>query len=198
MTDKPALSVVVPVYNGAETVGRLVSELSQLDTQGGMEIILVNDASLDDSASVCAELSRNSSVSVTAIILSRNFGEHNALMSGLRHAKGAYIVTMDDDLQNPPSEVTKLFAYTCEKAVNVVYARYTDKQDAGWRNLGSWFANRTADIMLGADVHNGIGVDPVQAVSEIHGCLTGDGVVVINLPAYNWLKGKHDEHVHGA
>ncbi|MBV9250799.1 MAG: glycosyltransferase family 2 protein, partial [Acetobacteraceae bacterium] len=142
------LSIVVPVYRGARTVGRLVHELSTLDPKGGLEIILVNDGSPDESGTVCKELVRSATVRLTYLEHSRNFGEHNAVMTGLRHARGTFVITMDDDLQNPPEEVVRLYDHARLGQWDVVYARYAVKQHAGWRNLGSRFANAVADRLM--------------------------------------------------
>jgi len=142
------LSIVVPVYRGAATVGALVDALSELKPAGGIEIILVNDGSPDNSGEVCRELLRAAKVPVTYIEHARNFGEHNAVMSGLRHARGSYIVTMDDDLQNPPEEVVRLYDHARLGGWDVVYTRYAKKEHEGWRNLGSRFANFVADHLL--------------------------------------------------
>lgn len=142
------LSIVVPVYRGALTVGRLVAALSLLRPEGGLEIVLVNDGSPDNSAEVCHALQADATVPVTYLEHARNFGEHNAVMSGLRHARGAYVITMDDDLQNPPEEVVKLYDHARLGNWDVVYTRYAEKQHAGWRNLGSRFANGVADALL--------------------------------------------------
>lgn len=142
------LSIVVPVYRGEGSVGRLVAALSALEPEGGIEIVLVNDGSPDASGRVCRELQRNASVPITYIEHARNFGEHNAVMTGLRHVRGAYVITMDDDLQNPPEEVLKLYDHTRLGGWDVVYTRYARKQHAPWRNIGSRFANRVADLLL--------------------------------------------------
>jgi glycosyltransferase involved in cell wall biosynthesis len=142
------LSIVVPVYRGAATIGRLVEALSGLHPVGGMEIVLVNDGSPDNSADVCQQLVRHSMVPITYVEHARNFGEHNAVMTGLRHIRGAYVITMDDDLQNPPEEVVRLYDHARLGNWDVVYTRYTVKQHAGWRNLGSQFANAVADRLL--------------------------------------------------
>jgi undecaprenyl-phosphate 4-deoxy-4-formamido-L-arabinose transferase len=144
----PALSIVVPVYNGARTVGELVHALAAIDIPGGLEIVLVNDGSPDDSLAVCRALVEEGSAPITLLNLSRNFGEHNAVMAGLRAARGDYIVTMDDDLQNPPSEVKRLYEYTRDGGFEVVYTRYDEKQHEGWRNLGSRFNGFVADVLL--------------------------------------------------
>lgn len=142
------LSIVVPVYRGATTIGRLVDALSLLTPTGGLEIVLVNDGSPDNSGDVCRAIAATASVPVTYLEHARNFGEHNAVMTGLRHARGAYVITMDDDLQNPPEEVVKLYNHARLGGWDVVYTRYAEKKHEGWRNLGSRFANKVADALL--------------------------------------------------
>ena len=142
------LSIVVPVYRGAATVGALVEALSALRPEGGIEIILVNDGSPDNSGDVCRALAASATVPLIYIEHARNFGEHNAVMSGLRHARGRYVITMDDDLQNPPEEVTRLYDHARFGGWDVVYTRYAKKEHDGWRNLGSRFANGVADMLL--------------------------------------------------
>ncbi|WP_226381680.1 glycosyltransferase family 2 protein [Falsiroseomonas ponticola] len=149
MTGRPVgLSIVVPVYRGATTVGALVEALSALRPAGGIEIVLVNDGSPDNSGEVCRKLQRSATVPLTYIEHARNFGEHNAVMTGLRHARGAYVITMDDDLQNPPEEVIRLYDHARLGGWDVVYTRYAKKEHEGWRNLGSRFANGVADLLL--------------------------------------------------
>ncbi len=142
------LSIVVPVYRGAATVGALVEALSNLQPEGGLEVILVNDGSPDNSAEICAEIVRTASIPVTYIEHMRNYGEHNAVMTGLRQIRGRYVITMDDDLQNPPEEVVRLYDHARAGTWDVVYTRYAEKKHAAWRNLGSRFANKVADWLL--------------------------------------------------
>ena len=142
------LSIVIPVYRGAATIGRLVEALSALRPAGGLEIVLVNDGSPDNSSDVCKTLVQCATVPLTYIEHARNFGEHNAVMTGLRQARGAYVITMDDDLQNPPEEVIRIYDHARLGNWDVVYTRYGVKQHAGWRNIGSRFANAVADRLL--------------------------------------------------
>ncbi|MGG5820177.1 glycosyltransferase family 2 protein [Falsiroseomonas sp. HW251] len=142
------LSIVVPVYRGAATVGALVAALSELKPEGGIEVVLVNDGSPDNSGDVCRALQESAAIPVIYIEHARNFGEHNAVMTGLRHARGAYVITMDDDLQNPPEEVVKLYDHARLGGWDVVYTRYAKKEHEGWRNIGSRFANGVADLLL--------------------------------------------------
>jgi glycosyltransferase involved in cell wall biosynthesis len=141
------LSIVVPVYRGGETVPHLVAQLGDyLSTRYSFEIVLVDDGSPDDSAEVCKRLAEQFPF-VKAVCLARNFGEHNAVMAGLNHAQGDAVVIMDDDLQNPPSEVTKLLDELA-RGKDVVYARYDEKRHSWFRNFGSRINDRVATIML--------------------------------------------------
>jgi undecaprenyl-phosphate 4-deoxy-4-formamido-L-arabinose transferase len=144
----PGLSIVVPVYRGAATIGTLVEALTKLCPDGGMEVVLVNDGSPDNSGEICRALVRAAPLPIVYVEHARNYGEHNAVMTGLRHASGAYVITMDDDLQNPPEEVLKLYDHARLGGWDVVYTRYAAKAHASWRNLGSRFANKVADWLL--------------------------------------------------
>jgi glycosyltransferase involved in cell wall biosynthesis len=146
--ERVGLSIVVPVYRGATTVGRLVEALSELRPAGGLEIVLVNDGSPDDSDAVCQALLPRARVPLVYVEHARNYGEHNAVMTGLRHARGDFIITMDDDLQNPPEEVVRLYDHARLGGWDVVYTRFAVKHHAGWRNVGSRFANAVADRLL--------------------------------------------------
>ena len=143
-----ALSIVIPVYNGASSIAELVRALENLSITGGHEIVLVNDGSPDDSLKVCRSLFNDARVPMTIISLARNYGEHNAVMTGLRYASGAHVITMDDDLQNPPEEVQRLLAYAQDTGKEVIYSYYLNKRHTVWRNLASRFANRVANFVL--------------------------------------------------
>jgi len=161
----PGLSIVVPVYRGASTVGRLVDALAQLRPEGGIEVVLVNDGSPDNSGDVCRALVASAAMPITFVEHARNYGEHNAVMTGLRHARGAYVITMDDDLQNPPEEVLKLYDHARLGGFDVVYTRYAVKRHDGWRNLGSRFANRVADLLL--DKPKGLYLSSFRCMSRL-------------------------------
>ena len=81
--------------------------------------------------------------------LARNFGEHNAVLAGLRHARGEYVAVLDDDGQNRPRDVLKMLAHARQHKLDVVYGRYRERQHPWPRILGSWFHNRIANFVLG-------------------------------------------------
>ena len=143
-----ALSIVIPVYNGAGSIAELVSTIGELSIEGGHEIVLVEDGSRDDSLEVCTALVARARVPITLVVLARNYGEHNAVLTGLRHASGAHVITMDDDLQNPPEEIERLLAFAQRSGKQVIYTYYDDKRHSAWRNLGSRFTNHVADFVL--------------------------------------------------
>jgi undecaprenyl-phosphate 4-deoxy-4-formamido-L-arabinose transferase len=145
---RPRLSIVVPLFNSAATIPRLIRELSELCAQLNGEIVLVNDGSRDDTERLVREAIRDARVPVTLISLSRNFGEHNAVLAGLRSAQGDYVVTMDDDLQNPPSEVMKLIDAAAAEQRDVVYSAYAHKEHSWWRNFGSAVTNVIANYVV--------------------------------------------------
>ena len=144
----PQLSIVIPLFHAALTLPALFREVSALEISGGIELILVNDGSSDETEAIALKLTRESLIPVTFLSLSRNFGEHNAVLAGLRASTGRYVVTMDDDLQNPPSEVLKLLALAQAEQRDVVYAIYERKEHSWWRNLGSRLTNVIADYVV--------------------------------------------------
>ena len=145
---QPHLSIVVPLYNAAATLPALYREIAALEVPGGHELIVVNDGSCDETEAIALKLTRESTLPMTCLNLSRNFGEHNAVLAGCRVASGRYVITMDDDLQNPPSEVLKLLAVAEAEKRDVVFAIYDHKEHVWWRNAGSWLTNQIADFVV--------------------------------------------------
>lgn len=141
------LSICIPVYNSAKTIEALVRSLHNELQDVDFEIVLVNDASpKDNSEYVCSQLAREYE-NVKFIGLRKNYGEHNAIMCALAHSSGEYVVTMDDDFQNPPSEITKLWEMA-KTGVDVVYSQFEKKRHHWFRNFGSWFNNIVATWLL--------------------------------------------------
>ena len=85
---------------------------------------------------------------ITVVEHARNFGEHNAVLTGWRHARGAHIVNLDDDGQNPPAEAVRLWEHAKSSGLDVVFGHYEVKRHAAWRNAGSWLTNRMTDFAL--------------------------------------------------
>lgn len=149
VNNKINFSIVIPVYNSEETIGELTDRLVQtLGSDYNLEIVLVNDCSKDNSEKVCIDLYNRHKPIVKFYSLAHNVGEHNAVMAGLNHATGDFVVIMDDDFQNPISEVIKLVEYAKSKSYDVVYTYYDRKQHHFLRNLGSKFNDKVANWML--------------------------------------------------
>jgi glycosyltransferase involved in cell wall biosynthesis len=148
MATGPELSLVIPVYNGSRTIGPLVEQTVKIFGSTSFEVVLVNDGSEDDSELVCAELAKKFPQSVTFVHLSRNFGEHSAVLAGFTQARGRYVAVLDDDGQNPPEEVVRMLDELKRKNYDVVYGHYIEKKHSRFRNLGSRFNDRIATLML--------------------------------------------------
>lgn len=147
--DRCFVSIVIPVFNSEATIERLVASLiAALNRSYRLQIVLVDDGSTDRSAEICRGIQNRDSEMVDFVSLSRNFGEHNAVMAGLNCVDGDYCVVMDDDFQNPASEVRKLVE-EIRKGFDVVYVRYERKNHSWFRNVGSRFANWVATRTLG-------------------------------------------------
>jgi len=143
------VSIIIPVFNSERSIGALVTRLvNELGSRFVLEIILVNDQSVDQSDKACIALFEQYQGVVKYFPLAKNVGEHNAVMAGLNQMSGDYAVIMDDDFQNPVSEVLKLISYATDHEFDVVYTWYEKKEHSWWRNLGSRFNNRIANIML--------------------------------------------------
>ena len=143
------LSVVIPVYNSEDTLGGVVDEVVQslASRFESLEIVLVNDGSRDGSHAAARDCCRRHPGRVKYLRLARNFGEHNAVLCGLRHATGDCAAIIDDDFQNPPEEILALVERLAE-GYDVVYSFYEKKHHSWFRNLGSRFNDRMATWLL--------------------------------------------------
>jgi len=137
ISKKILLSIVIPVFNSEKilqkTVETIILELSK--NRYSFEIILVNDGSHDNSWDIAKKLSQNSP-NITAIDFIKNYGQHTAVFCGIEYAKGEYVVTMDDDMQNPPSEIVKLYK-KIKEGYDLVFAVFEEKKHANYRKVGS-------------------------------------------------------------
>jgi glycosyltransferase involved in cell wall biosynthesis len=146
---KPSVSVVIPVYRGAPTLESLVIGLIPVLTKicSKFEVILVNDDSPDDSWKIINSLSINYP-SVKGIRLMRNYGQHNATLCGVRAARYPICVTLDDDLQHPPTEIHKLLE-KLDEGYDVVYGTPIKQPQGFIRNLITSWTKRTLAYVMG-------------------------------------------------
>ena len=200
----PSLSFLIPLYNSAETIAALVHEIAALSIEGGHEIVLVDDGSSDRTEEVCQRLLAEAKVPITFVSHARNFGEHNAVLTGLRLARGSYIVTLDDDGQNPPSEGKRLYEFARAQKLDVVFARHPEKQHHPWRNLTSALNEKVSDWIL--DKPRGFYVSTFRCMSgwlaQELGKNTGpfpyiDGLILQTTQRIGTLEVSHQKRVAG-
>lgn len=145
------LSIVIPVYGSALVLPELVTQIrNELDKMESVresyEIIFVCDRSPDNSWQVIQMLSKKCP-QVFGILLRMNAGQHNALMAGFARARGEVIVTMDDDLQHSPTDISKLL-HEIEQGYDVAYARFKNRNHALWKIAGSHINNIVAGYLM--------------------------------------------------
>ena len=155
------VSVVVPCYRSAGTLPRLVEELMQVlpDATAAFEILLVVDGSPDDTWEVASQLS-NKYPETRAMRLARNYGQHNALIAGVRNARYEVVVTMDDDLQHPADQVPVLLAALTDD-LDLVYGVPVEEEHGFFRSLASRLVKSTMASAL--DVHSARSISAFRA-----------------------------------
>lgn len=149
MTNTNFVSIIIPVYNSEITISELVERIKitlKKRVAYTFEILLINDGSLDSSYTVCKELTQKYSF-VKLIDLSKNFGQHNAIIAGFSLSSGNYIICLDDDLQTPPEELWKLID-KLDEGYDVVYAKYIEKKHNIFKKVGSRINSFMLTIML--------------------------------------------------
>jgi polyisoprenyl-phosphate glycosyltransferase len=159
----PKLSVVVPAYRSRDCLDELAERIRSVCQEAGepYELILVNDCSPDDTWAVIERLSRDDPA-VVGINLRKNFGQDNAIMAGLNVARGAAVIIMDDDLQHDPGDMPALLAKLRE-GYDVVYAKYQKDHQTLWKNVGSWFNGKVAEVVL--DKPKDVYLSPYKAIT---------------------------------
>ena len=141
------ISIVIPVYNSASCLDELVEQINNSLSDILYQIIFVNDYSTDNSWNLLKQISQNAN-NVLAINLAKNFGQDCAIMAGLNHADGDFIVIMDDDLQHSPYDFHLLQQTMDNSDCDVCYALFDKKQQSFIKNIGSWFNDKVANIVL--------------------------------------------------
>ena len=152
MITKPSISVVVPVYNSQQTLSDLLVRLQPVlePVSRSFEVILVNDGSHDQSWQVIQELTERYP-NLRGLDLMRNYGQHNALLAGIQAARNEVIVTIDDDLQQPPEEIPKLLT-ELDKGYDVIYGTPQKRRHGLWRDLATQVTKLALRVTLGVDV----------------------------------------------
>lgn len=145
------ITVIIPVYNGQESLAELVNRLHAILAKLGInnELLLVNDGSADRSWDVISSLASQHGW-IRGINLMRNYGQHNALLIGIRNARFDKIVTMDDDLQNPPEEIPKLLEKLSEE-YDVVYGTPQTERHGFWRDMASRISKLAFQATMGIE-----------------------------------------------
>jgi glycosyltransferase involved in cell wall biosynthesis len=151
------ISVVVPVYNGSDSLADLVDALGSVlpAVARRFELVLVNDGSPDQSWQVITQLARQHRW-VRGVDLMRNYGQHNATLCGIREARYGVIVVMDDDLQNPPTEIPKLIR-KLDEGFDVVYGVPRRRRQVWWKSLASAIVKRAIALVMGLRTVRDIG-----------------------------------------
>ena len=155
MTSKPALSVVVPVFNEQNTLEELIQRLTKtLDAlRRSYEVILVDDGSSDRSPEIIEQAAAAGAGHIVGVFLNRNYGQHAAVMAGFAYSRGDIVITLDADLQNPPEEIPKLLA-KADEGYDVVGSMRVPRVDSGFRKVASYITNQAVRLATGVDMHD--------------------------------------------
>ncbi len=170
-----SISVVIPVYNSADIMPELVRQLCELlpSMAADHEIILLNDGSKDSSWELIRNISRETP-NVRGINMMRNYGQHNALLCGIRAARFETVITMDDDLQHPPTEIPRLLAKLAE-GYDVVYGSPEELPHSLARNFASASIKQLLTLVMGVgtfrnfSAFRAIRTDIRRSFADFHG-----------------------------
>ena len=144
------ISIIIPVFNSENTIETLVNNIVKiLEKNYDFEIVLVNDSSKDKTEDKCKKLLEKYS-NISLFSLSKNVGEHNAIMAGLNKCSGDYAVLMSDDLQHSTTSMLELIKYGIKEKDNfdVVYTYYEEKKYGFFKKIGSKFNDMVANLLL--------------------------------------------------
>lgn len=157
------ISVVIPVYNSEECVAELSRQVTDSLKDFNWELILVNDCSPDKSWEEIKKVATRNK-NIIGINLRKNSGQDLAILAGLNHAHGKWIVIMDDDLQHSPYDIPKLYK-EAQNGFDVVYADFKQKKQKLWKNLGSWLNGKVSEIALGKP--KGLYLSPFKIINGL-------------------------------
>jgi glycosyltransferase involved in cell wall biosynthesis len=198
-------SVVIPVFNSEGVVAETVRQVVEVFEGAGLryEIVLVNDGSLDGSWRVISEIARTRPC-VVALNLLKNYGQHRANVAGFLESRGDYVITMDDDLQNPPDQVLLLIDAALD-GHDVVFGKFAHKRAAGYRQLGSKLITMVNRRVFGQPEGLAVSnfrilrrdvVDRICAARTAHPYVTGQALLFSNNPGNVTVR--HDPRTVGA
>ena len=204
MNENIEISIVVPVFESAGTLPELVDRLVKTlnSTSKTYEIILVDDGSNDDSWQVISNLINSQPETFIGIQLMRNYGQHNALMCGFRQVRGSTIVTLDDDLQNPPEEIHHLLAALSDKMIDVAYGLPKMRRDRNWRKIASlpiqYFIQKSIGLPGPVSAFRAIKRPVVDAILlyELNYTFV-DGLIAWNTTRISFVTVEHHARSHG-
>lgn len=147
-------SVVIPVYRAEHTIAPLTARIVNFfrEQNYSFEIIYVYDCGPDNSWAVLKQLQAKYPQYVVPIKLSRNFGQHNAIICGFKHAQGDFIITMDEDLQHQPEDIALLITEQKIKDYDIVYGKYNELNHSSFRNITSVVLKKILDLSI-PDLH---------------------------------------------
>ena len=152
MVNIPKYSIVVPVYNSEQSLEELFLGIKTVfeEMKLTFHVIFVEDHGADGSWEMLKKLKSENEELITAIRLSKNFGQHNATLCGFGFAKGDFVITIDDDLQTPPSEIRKLIQAEEAEETDVVYGYFAKKSHSRARNIGSASLKKSSKVIHNA------------------------------------------------
>jgi glycosyltransferase involved in cell wall biosynthesis len=185
-------SVVIPVFNSQAIVAETISRVVEVFEEAGLryEIVLVNDGSPDRSWSVISEIARTTP-HVVALNLLKNYGQHHANLAGFMESTGDYVITMDDDLQNPPDQALLLIDAALAGRHDVVFGEFDRKKATGFRRLGSKMVSSINRRVFGQPDDLAVSnfrvlrrdvVDRICASRTAHPYVTGQALLFSNNP----------------
>jgi undecaprenyl-phosphate 4-deoxy-4-formamido-L-arabinose transferase len=155
MSQTGSISIVVPIYNEEASLDALLARCLAVCHEFGrpFEIVLVDDGSRDTSPERIKTAVRDHPGHVVGVLLTRNYGQHAAVMAGFAECRGDVVVTLDADLQNPPEEIPKLVA-AMDQGYDVVGSVRMSRQDSTFRRASSWLVNRSVQAATGVTMHD--------------------------------------------
>jgi len=198
------LSIVIPVYNSSDGLHELYSRITKVLNSIiiSYEIILVDDCSVDKSFEVMKQLNENDN-RVKVIQLLRNFGQHNAIICGMNYSSGNYVITMDDDLQNPPEEIPNLLN-EIKKGYDCVIGSPAIKQHAKYRNVGSYMIGKSYEKIFAKPKHVKMSSFRILSRSLVDSIITYksanpmiDALILKNTRNVSNIEVKHDARKYG-